>query len=164
MSLFRSFLIISLGFSGIFLHPISNDTQATYCNERFQFCLDYPKNIFTQEIISPNDDGLQLHSEKGLDLRVFGYYNTLKGHLEAEHQEMVQALIGEMVRVNSTTTQHQHDYFETILVGSREEVLLQTFERGNSIVSLILHKAPSSNWREQPTLQEVQGKISLRLK
>ena len=74
------FLVFSQGIQA----QISN-VYEEYCNDRFDFCLKYPSDVFLQKNISTNEDGLVLRSaDDDLRLRVYGYHNVLNNDASTE--------------------------------------------------------------------------------
>ena len=75
---FKLFLYATLLFFTYSVDAQSGNDQIEYCNDRFDFCLKYPSQVFIQKNISTNEDGLVLRShDDDLRLRVYGYHNIL---------------------------------------------------------------------------------------
>ncbi len=62
-----------------------------YCNSRFGFCVDYPREL-GMEPPPVNNDGRVFYNNEGFSLRVYGQYNALDERLE----EHLQSLKGEL--------------------------------------------------------------------
>jgi len=74
---FFAFLIVNLGY-GQSTNSIvqANLDYETYCNVRFQYCVDYPIQLMTPEPESSNGDGRIFTNHKNEEtLRVFGRNN-----------------------------------------------------------------------------------------
>jgi len=68
-----------------------------YCNARFDFCIDYPKNLLTQETESENGDGTDFSNNRNeFVLTVFGRNNldskgetlSLRGQFDSDIAEL----------------------------------------------------------------------------
>jgi hypothetical protein len=55
----------------------------TYCNARFDFCIDYPAS-FGMEPAPDNDDGRKYYDRNGFSMTVSGMYNVLENSLKDE--------------------------------------------------------------------------------
>ncbi|MCB0629463.1 MAG: hypothetical protein R2824_30855 [Saprospiraceae bacterium] len=52
--------------------------QEEYCNERFNFCMTYPEDYFTESIFSDNGDGVTLRAQNGrIEVSALGAYNVM---------------------------------------------------------------------------------------
>ncbi len=77
------------------LLPTINPTTETntYCNARFDFCVEYPSGLFTEKIKPTNADGILLRNEdQEISLAIYGEYNILSYSLIEQHKLMLEAL------------------------------------------------------------------------
>ncbi|MCB0375609.1 MAG: hypothetical protein KDD04_06795 [Sinomicrobium sp.] len=52
--------------------------QEEYCNERFNFCVTYPNNYFTEKTYADNGDGVVMATaDSRVELDVMGAYNVM---------------------------------------------------------------------------------------
>ncbi|WP_338790098.1 hypothetical protein [Bernardetia sp. MNP-M8] len=88
----------------LFLFPVlisSCSTQSTYCNERFEYCLDYPA-VFEPFGSSKSNDGQIFYIDGGkIELLVWGSVNGQNRTLEQEKQYISQNRKVEYQTINS---------------------------------------------------------------
>jgi hypothetical protein len=58
---------LAIGFSSYDNAPATAaaSSDGRYCNARYDFCVDFPKELFTKKITSDNEDGIRLTSYDG---------------------------------------------------------------------------------------------------
>jgi hypothetical protein len=62
--------------------------QEEYCNERFNFCMTYPEDYFSESIYSDNGDGVTLRAQDGrVEVSALGAYNVMDWTPEAIIQD-----------------------------------------------------------------------------
>jgi hypothetical protein len=64
----QKYLIAILFFAFSFYHSASQNNKLTFitnCNDRYGFCVDYPKNILYPQPLSGNGDGRHFSNKKG---------------------------------------------------------------------------------------------------
>ncbi len=90
----QKYLIAILFFGFSFYQSSSQNSKLTYtriCNDRFGFCVDYPKNILYPQPLSFNGDGRHFRNKKGDQiLTTFGrrnYNGDEKISLEEQYEE-----------------------------------------------------------------------------
>ncbi|WP_338761500.1 hypothetical protein WAF17_15625 [Bernardetia sp. ABR2-2B] len=94
----KSQIIISLF---LFLFFTSCSSQDTYCNERFEYCLDYPA-VFEPFGSSKSKDGQIFYIDGGkIELLVWGNVNGQNRTLEQEKQSISQNRNVEYQTINS---------------------------------------------------------------
>ncbi len=113
-----------------------------YCNARFDFCLNYPNQLFTQKDKSDNDDGVRLTSADGkFCLEASGSYNVANWSLTdiydftfqditADHPDEVKYISYNIGKTSyEATFQYANElhYYHTVLLPSN-----------NSFVTLLI--------------------------
>lgn len=74
-----------------------------YCNERFEFCVEYPNSIFTETLYSDNGDGVILTTEKDqLQMTISGMYNPEDRSTEEVMDEIVSDLDHKLLETKAT--------------------------------------------------------------
>lgn len=69
-----------LGFSAP--QPLAAE-QEEYCNERFEFCVTYPDDYFTEKTYADNGDGVTMTVDNGrIEVDVMGAYNVMNWFVE----------------------------------------------------------------------------------
>lgn len=111
-----------------------------YCNARFDFCLQYPKGVFTQMIKSDNDDGVSLYStDRLLTAQVYGSYNVVG----ATTTDLYKELVNELSKTNNKLVVVDSDLnkttYEAMFLGDKEmRYYRTTFQADNAIVTLMI--------------------------
>ena len=71
---FLGFLSFFAGFTA----DTSIAGQEEYCNERFEFCVTYPGDYFSDIIYADNGDGIALYAQEGaVEVDIMGAYNIM---------------------------------------------------------------------------------------
>ena len=84
---------VILLFSGCLLFSFTsnsvNPESGNYCNARFDFCLNYPADLFVIKEVSDNGDGIELSGANGeVKLTVSGVKNVLDQDLEGIYEDL----------------------------------------------------------------------------
>lgn len=116
---FFAFLIVGFGNAQSINHIAkANPDYELYCNVRFQYCIDYPKQLMTPEPESSNGDGRIFTNQKNEEtLRVFGRNNldiegrtiSLKQQFDADLKSLTK----------NTTAKVTYQKFEDIFCNVR---------------------------------------------
>lgn len=112
-----------------------------YCNDRFDFCVKYPANVFVQKNISTNEDGLVLRSDDDdIRLRVYGYHNVLRNNASSEldnYIEMVELDNPGMELVLLEDKRSPENAFAILRVG-RIFYFVRTLYKGEDMIGLTM--------------------------
>lgn len=121
MKYIKSILAISI-FSFLTLNFASAQTEmAKYCNNRFDFCIEYPADIFTEKMLSANGDGVELTNADGnAYLLASGANNVIKTSVEAEYKNFMNYIVHTEGQVKEIDSQR---------VGNMLEISVQTGNR-----------------------------------
>lgn len=69
-----------IGFNGITSNTIEVEE---YCNERFEFCVTYPSDYFSEQEYADNGDGVTMFAEEGkVEADIMGAYNVMDWSVE----------------------------------------------------------------------------------
>lgn len=134
-------LPLAIGFSSYDGTPTTAAPRDTgrYCNARFDFCLNYPDQLFTQKAKSDNDDGVRLTSADGkLCVEVSGSYNVANWSLTdiydftfqditADHPDEVKYISYNIGKTSyEATFQYANElhYYHTVLLQNNSFVTL----------------------------------------
>ncbi len=70
--------------------PVSKKKWVTICNERFEFCLEYPATLLNVQIGNSNGDGLELRSsDKKFILEAWAYNNVVGEDINSLYQSVL---------------------------------------------------------------------------
>lgn len=77
-----------------------------YCNERFEFCVEYPNGIFTETLYSDNGDGVILTTKNDqLQMTISGMHNPEDRSTEEVMDEILSELDHKDMETSSTDEQ-----------------------------------------------------------
>ena len=123
------------------LNAQSGKDLIEYCNDRFDFCMKYPADVFVQKNISTNEDGLVLRSsDDNIRLRVYGYHNVLRNNASAElnnYIEMVEMDHPGMELILLEDKRSSENAFAVMRVG-RIFYFVHTIYKGDDMIGLTL--------------------------
>jgi hypothetical protein len=138
---FKLFLYATLLFFTYSVDAQSGNDQIEYCNDRFDFCLKYPSQVFIQKNISTNEDGLVLRShDDDLRLRVYGYHNILDNDASSELDNYIEMVQLDHPNVELDLIEEKRDAknaFAILKVG-RLHYFVRTVYKGKDMVGLTL--------------------------
>lgn len=120
---------------------VAQESKATYCNERYDFCLKYPDTIFSQKDESTNDDGVILRSSSNdIRLRVYGYHNVLVNDASAELDSYIEMVELENEKIESVliSEKREVDLADCYLRQGRRAFYLRTINKGEDMIGLML--------------------------
>ena len=70
------------------------EEEGNYCNTRYEFCLEYPEEIFTQKKLADNCDGAFLASkDHRISLSIYGEWNSTQMTLADQHRFLLSNLL-----------------------------------------------------------------------
>lgn len=94
-----------------------------YCNTRFNFCIEYPSQVFTSGFEADNSDGVRLYSaDKDVSLEISGSYNVLNWSQEEAYFFYVEQLKEQHPNVRELSNKSGSNYFESVFkVGDKLE-------------------------------------------
>lgn len=108
-----------------------------YCNDRFNFCLQFPSDILSESISSTNGDGMTLTSENGnLIVKVSGIYNPLNNSMEEELMLFKQYLANEKPGFSIYSSQLEPDQFSISAASAKEACFYKTVSAGTYLINL----------------------------
>lgn len=127
-----------IGFSSKSSTTVSNEHD--YCNARFDFCLEYPKGVFTQQTKSDNDDGIGLSSTDGLfKAQAFGAYNVVGSTTADLYQELVTELSGKNKKLNIVSNDISKTMYEATFLGDKELLYYRVqLVQNNAVITLMI--------------------------
>lgn len=134
--------------------------SAEYCNARYDFCVEYPENLFTSEIVTTNLDGVYLESlDQQVTLTAYGEYNVLNLNLEEQHRLLLEFL----VKAHGTIDDHltifsENGFTSAIEIGEQQiQVKCQKFE--DHYVSVVIRLKEKDN----PIYQNLKDEINVTI-
>ena len=108
-----------------------------YCNDRFNFCLQYPSDVLSESISSTNGDGVTLQSTNGkLIVKVSGIYNPLNNSIEEELMLFKQYLANQKPGFSIYTSHLEVDQFSILAASQKEACFYKTVSAGNHMLNL----------------------------
>ena len=127
----------------VFFSPsaLAQESKASYCNERYDFCLQYPDMVFSQKNESTNDDGIILRSsDNDIRLRVYGYHNVLVNDASAELDSYIEMVELENDKIESILIgeQRKADLSDCYLRQGRRVFYLRTVNKGDDMIGMML--------------------------
>lgn len=111
---------------------------STYCNERFDFCMQYPKELLQPSVIPTNNDGQIFISEDGnMTLKVFGSHQL--------HWTLSEEMGIALHRIEKRQDEADHishkiltdEYFEIAGIVDGKHHYQKTFEDSGQFITLI---------------------------
>lgn len=131
-------LPLFIGFSSKNASKATNEHD--YCNTRFDFCLEYPKGVLTQQRKSDNDDGISLSSADGLfKAQAYGAYNVVGSTTEDLFQELVKELSAKNKKLDIVSNDVNKTTYEATFRGDKEMLYYRIlFVPNNAVVTLMI--------------------------
>ncbi len=108
-----------------------------YCNDRFDFCLQYPSDVLSESVSSTNGDGVTLQSTSGkLIVKISGIYDPLNNNIEEELMLFKQYLAIQKPGFSIYTSQLESDQFSVLVTSQKEACFYKTISTGNYMLNL----------------------------
>ena len=134
-------LFISI-FSISFLFTNFMSAQAPteeYCNARFNFCVEYPSNIFTEKHESANGDGIELINEAGdAYIVASGANNTMNTSVEAEYKSFLNFIIESEGAIKEIDSYKGENMLEVTVQVANKYFYYQTYISDKFIVAAMV--------------------------
>ncbi len=146
-------LPLFIGFSSKNLAEATSDHD--YCNTRFDFCLEYPKVVFTQQIKSDNDDGISLFSADGLfNAKAYGAYNVVGATTVDLFQELVKELSAKNKKLDIVSNNISKTTYEVTFLGDQEMLYYRIMLLPDNAVVTLMISVPKGMEEMMHTLQK----------
>jgi hypothetical protein len=135
-----------------------NPTQDTYCNERFQFCSQFPSETFPTQIDFHEGDGLLLRTENELATVIIAGYRDFAGETTREiHVKEVEKLAAPDERSVLISSVFGEDFYECFFMVGKRSFFHKTYLFDDHIVRLSIETTIN-----QPKLmQELRDSVTL---
>lgn len=110
-----------------------------YCNTRFNFCIEYPEQIFTEGFEADNSDGVRLNSAAdNISLEISGSYNVLNWSQQEAYFFYIEQLKDKDPDVRELSNKTGENYFESVFhVGDKLEYY-KVILHGGAYITLII--------------------------
>ena len=110
-----------------------------YCNVRFNFCIDFPKNIFTQKELSNNGDGAVFSSpNKELVMNISGEFNVLNRTIQEQMESLFNILETPAYDIDDHTTIVSADHFISLIDQEDRQVYIRSHKYDDYFVNIIV--------------------------
>lgn len=98
-----------------------NPTKGAYCNERFQFCSNFPSETFPTQLDFNDGDGILLRTENDLATVIIAGYTEVEGENTREvYQHALQELTADGEKPTLISSLFGEDFYECFfIVGKR---------------------------------------------
>lgn len=149
-------LALPLQFSN---NPVEqNPTQDAYCNERFQFCSQFPNETFPTQLDYLGGSGLLLRTENDLATVIIAGYDDFKGTTTREiHEKEVAKLSAPGERSVLISSLFGEDFYECFFIIGRRSFYHKTYLFDDYLVRLSIETTIN-----QPKLmQELRDNVTL---
>lgn len=110
-----------------------------YCNPRFNFCIEYPSDIFTEKMLSTNGDGIELTNDNG-DVYLFasGSNNILTTSVEAEYKNFLNYMVATEGQVKELETNRVGNMLEVSIQNGKKYFFYRTYISDNYLVAVLI--------------------------
>ncbi len=144
------------------LNPVFTQSQnEVYCNNRFNFCMQYPTEIFTQKILPENNDGIELHSADGtLVVKVSGVHNALESTIQEEFELFEQYLknVGQGFVIISSKIEPEQ--FIAYAVSGKEVIYQKTVLTGPYLIYLTISSKRTTQEQSKKAIEEIEKELT----
>ena len=111
----------------------------SYCNARYDFCVEYPKDVFTAEVTPTNADGIFLSTpNREVTMAVFGEYNAFDFTLEEQHNFLLKSISESDGYFIDQLTVYSVDGFTTNIETPEKQIELRSQKIGDHFVTVII--------------------------
>lgn len=118
-------------------HPKATTKQ--YCNDRFDFCLKYPEQLFTKSWVADNNDGIRLGSEDGkLYVEASGSNNILNWQLVDIHNAYFDGLKDQYPDIETMSFQVLGNRSESVFRYDKQVAYYENVLRDGHYITLII--------------------------
>lgn len=127
-------------FSFLFVNIASAQSEmAEYCNNRFDFCIEYPSDIFTEKMLSANGDGVEFTNADGtVYLLASGSNNVLKTSVEAEYKNFMNYIIHTEGQVKEIESNRVGNMLEVSIQNGKKFFFYRTYISENALVAILI--------------------------
>lgn len=135
-------LCLLLAMSGFSSQPMTDSTnpppdQGRYCNERFNFCSEFPDLTFPFQADFHDGDGILLRSEDGFAEATIAGYRQFEGRTSKEiYHHAVNKLAAEGERIMHLNSLFGEDFYEAFFMVGRKQYYHQAFLFDGYVVRL----------------------------
>ncbi len=99
----------------------------TYCNYRFDFCVEYPAELLPLKEKSANNDGIKMWSKDGnLKVSISGYHNVFNSSLKEEYELFIAAIEDIEGPIDKRKVVLVDDQFEVTLEVGQKKIFHKT--------------------------------------
>lgn len=117
----------------------SNTEGKKYCNVRYDFCMEYPEEIFTTIEYSVNGDGIIAQSRDGkIEFIAAGFNNVLETSIDEEYELFLKSVTKNEGKIQVLKTDKNKDYFESTIITGSKFIYIKAFKKENDFVTLTI--------------------------
>jgi len=119
--------------------PVEESDQ--YCNSRFDYCVEFYQDIFTERTLSANGDGAFFSSPNGeITMTINGEYDIL-GRSVKEQFELFLAPIStpQNAVIDHTTIFGENHFTSLIELEQGQQVYIQSHKSGNKYINIMVN-------------------------
>lgn len=132
-------IIFSVFFAVLLYTNMTYAQTEEYCNPRFDFCIEYPANIFTEKYESTNGDGIELINEAGdAYIVASGSNNTLNTSVEAEYKNFLNFIIESEGAIKEIDSKRGENQLEVNVQVGNKYFFFQTFISEKFIIASMI--------------------------
>lgn len=161
MKIINQFSIGIMIFCVCVLSPLYAQAQDNvYCNNRYNFCLQYPLDILTEKLFSTNDDGVELHSaDEKMIVTVSGSHNVLNSAIQEEFDIFKTYLENNKPEFNIFSSNVEKDQFVLYASNENEVYYQKTFSTGLNLVHLTIISKMDSFEESKMAIEKIEKNL-----
>ncbi len=114
-------------------------TDSQYCNSRFNFCMEYPEDLFSKKFESDNGDGVHIFSKnEDMYVEAFGSYNVMNWTPEDIYFFLGDNLKGDYTIVKELSHHIGDDSYDVVYRVDDELRYYKSLLQNNSYLTLVI--------------------------
>ncbi len=145
------------------LHKINPTTaQESYCNTRFDFCVSFPDNIFTEKELSTNGDGAIFSTPNNeIVMNISGEYDVLNRNIRDHMELLLSAIERPTDKLDDHTTVLGENHFISLIDQEDRQLYVRSHKYGNHFVNIVVRINDKSFLKELNLDEEIQLVVSI---
>lgn len=131
-----------------------------YCNERYDFCLDYPSDILFLAETGDNGDGISLvNKDKKMTVNVYGTFNVFNENIETLYESAIQELAIKPSELEKGDILLENDAYEFTIETDVAWVYQKVVLSADTIITIFI-KVPK---RDKEALLKLKKAVRLKV-
>lgn len=132
-----------------------------YCNARFEFCVNYPQDLFVSKDVSDNGDGIVLtSSNKEVKLTISGVQNVLNEDLEGIYEDLKYSISFSEGGIENEIIETGEKFFLTSFTANEKNFFVKAIEHQDDFIVLLAETISTSNFN----LSDFKSEVAINLK